>query len=415
MRILGPGLNSVAAPARGAKFTSNGSKVRTAGSRSMVIPGRHHVESIRFHAECAADPVDDLVSRVQQVGQRRGIVRAPGRSPPPDELHHREERGHVLIGVLVWRVQRIEEEQRQPDDDRAREPSGRRGACCRAHRRTLVLRIPVRATSGQHDASTPYFALKYGSRVSSPEVHSAQRIVVVMPAYNAARTLRQTYDRIPPVVEKVILVDDHSQDETIAVASSLGLKVIPHPHNVGYGGNQKTCYMEALRDGADVVVMLHPDGQYDPELITSLVRPILEGRADMVLGSRFLAPGGVRASGMPVYKILGNRLLTAIENLVFGTRFSECHTGYRAYSSAFLRRVPFLRNSNDFVFDTEVIAQAVAFGQRVVEIPARTRYFSEASSVGFLVSVRYGLKTLATMATFLAWRLGFARARLFQP
>jgi glycosyltransferase involved in cell wall biosynthesis len=249
--------------------------------------------------------------------------------------------------------------------------------------------------------------------VSRPEARDAPRVVVVMPAYNAAKTLRDTYARIPPLVERVILVDDHSKDETVAVASSLGLKVIRHPHNVGYGGNQKTCYMEALRDGAEVVVMLHPDGQYDPELIGDLVRPILEGRADMVLGSRFLIPGGPRTAGMPRWKIAGNRLLTGFENLAMGTRFSECHTGYRAYSAAFLRRIPFLRNSNDFVFDTQVIAQAVAFGQRVVEVPARTRYFSEASSVDFAGSVRYGLKTLGTMLALLAWRLGIARSRLF--
>jgi glycosyltransferase involved in cell wall biosynthesis len=250
--------------------------------------------------------------------------------------------------------------------------------------------------------------------VSWPAALPDPHIIVVMPAYNAARTLRDTCERIPPIVRSVILVDDSSRDDTVAVASALGLKVIRHPHNVGYGGNQKTCYMEALRDGADVVVMLHPDGQYAPELIADLVRPILDGRADMVLGSRFLAPGGVRRAGMPRWKIAGNRFLTAIENLAMGTRFSECHTGYRAYHTAFLRRIPFLRNSNDFVFDTEVIAQAVAFRQRVVEVPASTRYFSEASSVSFLGSVRYGLKTLWTMARFAAWRAGLVPSRLFQ-
>ena len=250
--------------------------------------------------------------------------------------------------------------------------------------------------------------------MSRPEIRDAPRVVVVMPAYHAAKTLRDTYARIPPLVERVILVDDHSQDDTVAVASSLGLKVIIHPHNVGYGGNQKTCYMEALRDGAEVVVMLHPDGQYEPELIGDLVRPIVEGRADMVLGSRFLIPGGPRTAGMPRWKIVSNRLLTGFENLAMGTRFSECHTGYRAYSAGFLRRIPFLRNSNDFVFDTQVIAQAVAFGQRVVEVPARTRYFSEASSIGFAGSVRYGLKTVGTMLALLAWRLGLARSRRFE-
>jgi glycosyltransferase involved in cell wall biosynthesis len=249
--------------------------------------------------------------------------------------------------------------------------------------------------------------------VSCPEPAPAPRLIVVMPAYNAAETLRDTVRRIPEGVDQVILVDDGSQDETVAIASALGLKVIRHPHNVGYGGNQKTCYMEALRDGADIVVMLHPDGQYDPELIGDMVRPIAEGRADMVLGSRFLPGVDVRASGMPGWKILANHVLTAIENLAMGTRFAECHTGYRAYSAGFLRRVPFLRNSTEFVFDTQVIAQAVAFGQRVVEVPARTRYFPGASTISFAGSVRYGLQTLVTMVRFVAWRLGLHRSRLF--
>jgi glycosyltransferase involved in cell wall biosynthesis len=241
------------------------------------------------------------------------------------------------------------------------------------------------------------------------------KIVVVMPAYNAARTLKDTHQRIPPVVRQVILVDDHSQDETVQVASSLGLKVIRHPHNVGYGGNQKTCYMEALRDGADVIVMLHPDGQYEPELLTDLVRPILEGRADFVLGSRMLAPGGAKAGGMPLWKRIANRFLTTVENLSMGTRFAELHTGYRAYSAEFLRAIPFLRNSNDFVFDTQVIAQAVAFGKRIVEVPASSRYFSEASSVGVAVGTRYGIATLWVMARFVAWRLGLVRPAIFRP
>ena len=240
-------------------------------------------------------------------------------------------------------------------------------------------------------------------------------IVVVMPAYNAARTLGETHQRIPPVVRQVILVDDHSQDDTAALASSLGLTVIRHPHNVGYGGNQKTCYMEALRSGADVVVMLHPDGQYPPELITDLVEPILKGRADFVLGSRMLVPGGAKAGGMPLWKRIANRCLTTVENGALGTDFAELHTGYRAYSADFLRTIPFLRNSNDFVFDTQVIAQAVAFGQRVAEVPARSRYFADASSVGFVVGARYGLETLWVMASFVAWRLGLSRPAIFRP
>jgi len=233
-----------------------------------------------------------------------------------------------------------------------------------------------------------------------------------MPAYNAAETVRDTVRRIPDGVDRVILVDDGSQDETVAIAESLGLEVIRHPHNIGYGGNQKTCYTAALREGADVVVMLHPDGQYDPELITDLIRPIVDGRADMVLGSRFLPPVRVEESGMPRWKIVANRLLTAVENLAMGTRFAECHTGYRAYSAEFLRRIPFLRNSNHFAFDTQVM-QAVAFRQRVAEVPARTRFFPGASTISFAASIRYGVETLATMLRFLVWRTGLVRSRLF--
>src|ERR1700674_1014674 len=245
---------------------------------------------------------------------------------------------------------------------------------------------------------------------------AGRRVVVVMPAYNASETLRDTWQDIPKEwVHKVILVDDASGDTTIDVARSLAVEVIEHPHNVGYGGNQKTCYMEALRLGADVVVMVHPDGQYDPTLIPQLVRPILRGEADMVLGSRFLTPGGARKGGMPLYKILANRFLTTIENLVLGRRFAELHTGYRAYTRGFLETIPFLRNSNDFVFDTEVIAQAVAFGFRVGEVPVVTKYFAEASSVNFRGSVVYGFKTLLTMARYFAHRTGLHPSRLFVP
>ena len=239
-------------------------------------------------------------------------------------------------------------------------------------------------------------------------------MIVVMPAYNAAETLRMTWQDIPKEwVSKVILVDDASGDKTIDVARSLSLDVIAHPHNVGYGGNQKTCYMEALRQDADVVVMVHPDGQYDPTLIPQLVRPIVGGDADMVLGSRFLTPGGARRGGMPLYKFVSNRFLTTLENLVLGRRFAELHTGYRAYSREFLETVPFLRNSNDFVFDTEVIAQAVAFGFRVGEVPVETKYFPGASSASFRQSLEYGFKTLWTMVRYLAHRTGLHRTRLF--
>ncbi len=228
-----------------------------------------------------------------------------------------------------------------------------------------------------------------------------ERVVVVMPAYNAAKTLERTYNDLPKdVVDKVILVDDVSQDETVEIARQLGLEVIVHIQNKGYGGNQKTCYIKALEDGADIVVMLHPDYQYDSTLVPELIRPIQEGEADMVLGSRFLT-GGTLAGGMPLYKYVSNRFLTLAENIALGQHLSEFHTGFRAYSRRMLETIPFLLNSDNFVFDTEVIAQAVAFGFRIAEIGVPTRYFEEASSVNFKNSVIYGLSTLATMARYL--------------
>jgi glycosyltransferase involved in cell wall biosynthesis len=233
------------------------------------------------------------------------------------------------------------------------------------------------------------------------------RVVIVMPAYNAARTLEDTFRAIPEgYYDEIVVVDDHSRDETTALAQRLNLKAIRHPHNVGYGGNQKTCYMEALRDGADIVVMLHPDGQYDPKIIPEMIRPIAEKRADMVLGSRMMLPGGAAQGGMPLWKQVANRFLTTVENLAMRRKFSECHTGYRAYSRQFLETVPFLRNSNNFVFDTEVIFQAVAFGLPVLEVPISTRYFAEASSVGFRTGVVYGLGTLFVALRYVLHRTG---------
>lgn len=233
------------------------------------------------------------------------------------------------------------------------------------------------------------------------------KVVVVMPAYNAAKTLERTYNDLPrDVVDHVILVDDVSQDETVEIAQRLGLKVIVHIQNKGYGGNQKTCYLEALRDGADVVVMLHPDYQYDSRLVPQLIAPILDNRADLVLGSRLLGSGAL-AGGMPRWKYISNRFLTITENLVLGQHLSECHTGFRAYSRRLLETIPFVLNSDNFVFDTEVIAQTVAFGFRIAEIPVPTRYFAEASSVNFRNSVIYGFGTLRTMGRYLLdrWKL----------
>ena len=254
-----------------------------------------------------------------------------------------------------------------------------------------------------------------GAQLDEQERSSAS-IIVVMPAYNAAQTLAETQASIPrDLVSKVILVDDHSRDETVPLAKELGVEVIAHPHNVGYGGNQKTCYMAALREGADVVVMLHPDGQYDPELLPSMVAPILAGEADMTLGSRFLPPGGPAAGGMPRYKIIANRFLTTVENYILGTHYSELHTGYRAYSREFLETIPFLRNSNDFVFDTQVIAQSVAFDKRVIEVPITTKYFPEASSTTLKQSVVYGLKTLAVMLRYRLHTTARLKAAIFIP
>ncbi len=241
-----------------------------------------------------------------------------------------------------------------------------------------------------------------------------QKVVVVMPAYNAARTLEKTYNDIPhDVVDKIILVDDVSRDTTVEIAERLGLKVVVHIQNRGYGGNQKTCYIEALQEGADIVVMLHPDYQYDSTLIPALIAPIQRGEADMMMGSRLLN-GDTLAGGMPKWKYAANRFLTAVENLVLGQRLSECHTGFRAYSRQLLETIPFLLNSDDFVFDTEVIAQAVAFGFRIGEIAVPTRYFAEASSVNFRRSVVYGLSTLQVMFRYLLHRAGVRPARQFQ-
>jgi glycosyltransferase involved in cell wall biosynthesis len=236
-----------------------------------------------------------------------------------------------------------------------------------------------------------------------------------MPAYNAALTLERTYADIPhDLVDHVILVDDVSDDETVDVARKLGLEVIVHRQNLGYGGNQKTCYDRALEWGADVVVMLHPDYQYDATRIPGLVAPIIAGDADLMLGSRFL--GDPLAGGMPRWKYVSNRFLTGLENATFGLHLSEYHTGLRAYSRRLLETIPYRLNSNDFVFDQELVAQVVAVGGLPIgEIAVPTRYFREASSVNFRRSVVYGLSTLRVVTRFLLHRTGLRRSPKLSP
>jgi glycosyltransferase involved in cell wall biosynthesis len=243
----------------------------------------------------------------------------------------------------------------------------------------------------------------------------APRIVIVMPAYNAAKTLERTYADIPhDIVHHVILVDDVSRDETVDVARQLGLETIVHRQNLGYGGNQKTCYDRAIEWGADVVVMLHPDYQYDATRIPDLVAPIVAGQKDLMLGSRFL--GDPLAGGMPRWKYISNRFLTGVENLAFGLRLSEYHTGLRAYSRRLLETIPYRLNSDDFVFDQDLIAQVVAAGGLAIgEIAVPTRYFEEASSVNFKRSVVYGLSTLRVVTRYLLHRTGLRRTPQLEP
>lgn len=242
-----------------------------------------------------------------------------------------------------------------------------------------------------------------------------KKIVVVLPAYNAAKTLKKTIDDIPKDwVDEIILVDDASQDETVKIAKSLGLETIVHERNKGYGANQKTCYQEALKKGAEIVVMLHPDYQYDPRLIPKLIEPIISGEFDIMLGSRIRTRKDALASKMPLYKYLGNRFLTLIENIITGQNLSEWHTGFRAYTKEFLETVPFEFNSNDFIFDQEILIQAVVFNFKIGEISILARYFPEASSINFIKSCLYGLKTLLLLFNFLLFKFGIKKFKIFQ-
>ena len=247
----------------------------------------------------------------------------------------------------------------------------------------------------------------------SASVAARPKIVVIMPAYNAAETIERTFYDIPEgFADEVVVVDDASVDNTVEVARRLGVEVIEHPKNRGYGGNQKTCYAKALRNGPQIIVMLHPDYQYDPKKMPELVAPIIAGEADVVFGSRLMEGGALRG-GMPFYKYLGNRFLTAVENLVLGLRFSELHTGLRAYRREVLERIPLNENSDDFVFDSQIIAQVVYYGFRMAEIPVECRYMPEASSIGLKRSIKYGLSTLVVLGELLLHRWGVHRSPRF--
>jgi len=238
---------------------------------------------------------------------------------------------------------------------------------------------------------------------------NGKRIAVVMPAYNAARTLEQTVQELPDIVDIKILVDDSSKDDTAQLSRELGVQTFVHDANYGYGRNQQTCYREALAAGADIVVMVHPDYQYTPALVTAMASMISSGIYDMVLASRILGGGSLKG-GMPLYKYVFNRMLTAFQNVFLGIKLSEYHTGYRAFSRTLLQTLPLLENSDDFVFDNQMVAQAAMFDFSIGEISCPTKYFAEASSINFKRSVTYGLGVVATTAGFVAHKLGIRHA-----
>ncbi len=240
-----------------------------------------------------------------------------------------------------------------------------------------------------------------------------KKIIVVMPAYHAEKTLAACYAAIPhDIVDDVLLVDDASDDATVAIAESLGIHAVRHPANRGYGGNQKTCYALALARGADIVVMLHPDYQYEPRLITAMAAMVASDVYDVVIGSRILGNTAL-AGGMPRYKYVANRLLTFVQNVLLGSKLSEFHTGYRAFSRRVLETLPLAQNSDDFVFDNETLVQALAFGMRIGEISCPTKYFPEASQINFRRSVVYGCGVLWTGVVYRLWKWRLASPRLF--
>lgn len=240
-----------------------------------------------------------------------------------------------------------------------------------------------------------------------------KRVAVVMPAYNAGKTLKRTYDEVPlDVVDTILLVDDGSHDDTIEMSKKLGIKTFIHERNFGYGRNQKTCYREALKTGADIVVMLHPDYQYSPKLITAMVSLIAVGEYDVVIASRILGVGALKG-GMPVYKYISNRFLTMFENLLLFYKLSEYHTGYRAFSRKVLESLPLLENSDDFVFDNEMLAQIIFWEYKIGEISCPTKYFPEASSINFTRSMKYGFGCVLTSLKFRLQRMHLGKFGLF--
>jgi glycosyltransferase involved in cell wall biosynthesis len=250
---------------------------------------------------------------------------------------------------------------------------------------------------------------------SECEMINGKRVIVVMPAYRAAKTIEMTWRALPRhIVDRVLLVDDASTDETVAVAQRLGIEVHVHAKNMGYGANQKTCYNEALATDADIIVMVHPDYQYEPRLVTAMAAMIESGVYDAVIGSRILG-GGALTGGMPMWKYVANRALTAFENLALGAKLSEYHTGYRAYSRALLERTRWMENSNDFVFDNEMLAQIILGKFQLGEISVPTKYFDEASSIGFARSLHYGLGVLRVSITGALHRIGFRRYVKYLP
>ncbi|HTA93358.1 MAG TPA: glycosyltransferase family 2 protein [Polyangiaceae bacterium] len=241
-----------------------------------------------------------------------------------------------------------------------------------------------------------------------------KKVIVVMPAYNAEQTLQRTVAEVPSLVDEIILVDDHSRDGTAELARKLGLHTIRHEKNRGYGGNQKTCYTEALRRGADVVVMVHPDYQYTPRLVPALAHCVASGLFDVALGSRILG-GRAMQGGMPLYKYISNRLLTATENLLISQKLSEYHTGYRAFSRKLLLELPLEENDDDFAFDNQMLVQAAYFGFQIAEVTCPTSYFEEASSISFRRSVTYGIGVLRAAASFRLSRMGVAKPQFLNP